>query len=223
MAIEPGSERKITLDVALLDHGEHRVAAAVEIRVEPLVVGRKPAFDCAQQEDVEIAVECRIAEGDNIRIGRKGGDAVDPCLRRNKLELRLDDDSGRAPGVKNEPRIVAGERHDARGFLYGHDSEQLDHPGIADDPMANGADARKAACEIASDCGRSHGRGVHHQLLARCQGCLERFENNRPALHANVTALDRDHFVEAGHVEEHTAFERHRLPVVARTTAPQRQ
>src|SRR5438874_1495053 len=75
MAIEPGSERKITLDVALLDHGEHRVAAAVEIRVEPLVVGRKPTFDCAQQEDVEIAVECRIAEGDNILIGRKGGDA----------------------------------------------------------------------------------------------------------------------------------------------------
>ncbi len=89
--------------------------------------------------------------------------------------------------------------------------------------MANRADAGKTATEIASNRGRAHGRRIHHQLLARCQRRLERFANHRPALDANVAAFDRDHFVEAGHVEEHTAFERYRLPVVARAAAPQRQ
>src|SRR5262249_2132720 len=51
----------------------------------------------------------------------------------------------------------------------------------------------------------------------------ERFANDRPALHANVAPFPRDHFVKPGHVEEHTAFERHRLPVIARAAAPQRQ
>jgi hypothetical protein len=60
-------------------------------------------------------------------------------------------------------------------------------------------------------------------LLARCQSRLERFVNNRPALHANAARFHRGNFVETGHVEEHATFEGHRLPVVARTSAPQGQ
>jgi hypothetical protein len=125
--------------------------------------------------------------------------------------------------VKHETHVVAGERQDPRGFFYGHDSERLDHPGIANDAMTDGADACKAATEIASNRGRSHSRWIHHQLPARCQSRLERFENNRPALHANVTRFHRYNFIEAGHIEEHTTFEGHRLPIVARTTAPNGQ
>src|SRR5260221_4566032 len=44
-----------------------------------------------------------------------------------------------------------------------------------------------------------------------------------PGWQVNVPAFHRRDFVEAGHVNEHAPFEGHRLPVVARTTAPNRQ
>src|SRR5712691_2164002 len=166
MPVERGGEREVAIDVALLDHRKHRVAAAVEILVQSFVERPKPALDGTQQEDVEIAVECRIPKSDNVSIGWECRDAVDPFLCRNQLELGLEYNSGRAPRVKNETHVVAGEHQDPRGFFYGHDSERLDDPRIANDAMTDGADACKAATEIASDRGRSHGRWIHHQLLA---------------------------------------------------------
>src|SRR5258707_166148 len=77
--------------------------------------------------------------------------------------------------------------------------------------------------EIPSIGAGAMGRGILLNFWPGANRRLERLANPRPALDANVAAFDRDHFVEAGHVEEHTAFERYRLPVVARAAAPQRQ
>src|SRR5262252_9427366 len=184
---------------------------------------REVAIDGAQQEDVEIAVECRIPKSDNVSISWECRDAIDPFLRRNQRELGLEHDPGRTPGVKNETHVVAGERQNPRGFLDGHNSNRLDHSGIANDAVTDGANARKAATEITSDRGRSHGRRIHHQLLARCQSRCERCANNCPGLHANAAGFHRRDLVEAGHVNEHAPFEGYRLPVVARTTAPNGQ
>src|ERR1700730_5633826 len=166
MPVERGGEREVAIDVALLDHRKHRVAAAVEILVQSLVERPKPALDGTQQEDVEIAVECRIPKSDNVSISRECRDAIDPFLRRNQLELGLEYDSGRAPGVKNETHVVAGERQNPRGLLDRHNSNRLDHYGIENADVTDGDNGRKAATEIASDRGRSHGRRIHHQLLA---------------------------------------------------------
>jgi len=50
LPIVRGGEREVAIDVARLDHREHRVASAVEILAQPLVIRRKPALDRAQQE-----------------------------------------------------------------------------------------------------------------------------------------------------------------------------
>src|ERR1700751_1564119 len=167
MPVERGGEREVAIDVALLDHRKHRVAAAVEILVQSLVERSKPALDGTQQKDVEIAVECRISKSDNVSISWECRDAIDPFLRRNQLELGLEHDPGRTPGVKNETHVVAGERQNPRRLLDGHNSNGLDHSGIANDAVTDGADARKAATEITSDRGRSHGRSIHHQWCGR--------------------------------------------------------
>src|SRR5262249_8657914 len=124
MPIERGGEREVAINVALLDHRKHRVAAAVEILVQSLVERPKPALDGTQQEDVEIAVECRIPKSDNVSISRECRDAIDPLLRRNQLELGLEHDPGRTPGVKNETHVVAGERQNSLACvrIYGGSS-----------------------------------------------------------------------------------------------------
>src|SRR5262249_30087498 len=82
-------------------------------------------------------------KSDNVSISWECRDAVDPFLRRNQLELGLQHDPGRAPGVKNETHVVAGERQNPRGLLDGHNSNRLDHSGIANDAVTDGANARK--------------------------------------------------------------------------------
>src|SRR5215468_6510790 len=223
MPVERGGEREVAIDVAFLDHRKHRVAAAVEILVQSLVERPKPSLDGTQQEDVEIAVECRIPKSDNVSISWECRDAIDPFLRRNQLELGLEHDPGRTPGVKNETHVVARERQNSRRLLDGHNSNGLDHSGIANDAVTVLVYKQKTASEITSDRGRSHGRRIHHQLLARCQSRFERCANNCPGLHANAAGFHRRDLVEAGHVNEHAPFEGYRLPVVARPTAPNGQ
>src|SRR5262245_1200130 len=142
MPVERGGEREIAIECDLLGHRKHRVAAAVEILVESLVERPKPALDGAQQEDVEIAVERRIPKSDNVSISWECRDAIDPFLRRDQLELGLEHNSGRAPGVTNETHVVAGERQNPRGLLDGRNSKSLDHSGIANDAVTDGASGR---------------------------------------------------------------------------------
>src|SRR5262245_38990696 len=119
MPVEHGCEREVAIDVARLDHLKHSGAAAVAILVQSLVERLKPALDGTQQEDIEIAVECRIPKSDNVSISWECRDAVDPFLRRNQLELGLQHDPGRASGVKDETQVVAGVRQNGRGRAVG--------------------------------------------------------------------------------------------------------
>src|SRR5262249_56058797 len=98
VAGENGGEGEEGMDVALLEHRKHRVAAAVEILVQSLVERPKPALDGTQQEDVEIAVECRIPKSDNVSISWECRDAIDPFLRRYHPELDLEHDPRSPPG-----------------------------------------------------------------------------------------------------------------------------
>src|SRR4029077_11631493 len=100
MPVERGGEREVAIDVAFLDHRKHRVAAAVEILQQSLVERPKPALDGAQQENVEIAAECSIPKSDTVSMSWDCCDAIYPFLRRGHLEVGLEHDPGRAPGVK---------------------------------------------------------------------------------------------------------------------------
>ena len=218
-AVMFGGEREEALHVAILHHREHGVARGVPVGGEPLVERRKAALDRAQQKNIEVAGERRVAEGDDVAIGRERGDAVVPGLGGDQLELGLEDDAGGAPGVEHELHIIAGEREDARALLHGHHFERLDHAGVADDAVPHRADAGEAAAEVAADGGDLHGRRIHHQLLAALERRLERGLDEGAGLDPDAAGLDRNHLVVAGHVEDDAALQRHRLAVVARAAA----
>ena len=69
LPVEFACQRKEPLDVAVLDHGEHGVAAAVEIGVQSLVERCKTALDGAEQEYVEVTLEARVSKRDHVAVG----------------------------------------------------------------------------------------------------------------------------------------------------------
>src|SRR5262245_50212274 len=107
-SVELAGEGKEAVDVAFTDHGEHGMTPAVEIGVQPLVEWREATVDGAEQENVEIAIESGVAEGDHVCVAGKRGDAIDPLFCWHELELGFQNYAGRSPGMKHKAHVVAG-------------------------------------------------------------------------------------------------------------------
>ena len=195
------------------------MAAAVEIGVQSLVKRCKTPLDRAQQEYVEVAIEGGVAERNHVPVAWEGRDAVDPLFRRDELELRFQDNSCRSPGVKYKTHIIARESENARILFDRHDLQRLDHARIANDAVTNGADARKAAAEIAADGRNLHGRGIHHELLSARQRGRERRLNEGSRLHADSAGFHPNNPVVTGHVETMPPLSGTRLTIISRTAA----
>ena len=142
-------------------------------------------------------------------------DEVDPRPGGRERHFQRRDDAGGAVGAVHLLRRVGAQLDHPRRLFAGHHARAQDVAGLAQAAVVDRADAARPAADEAADRRHALGRGMHPDLPAVRPGRgieIVHLDARLAAHQAGLLPLDLRH---GGEVEQHAAFQRHGLPVIA--------
>ena len=215
LAAHAPRQRAHGLDRIGAHHGEHGVA----IRRKPVahagVVRGEARLDGGEQEQIQLGRAGGAGKVQRAAVAGKQHGGVQPLHMGVQRHLHVQDHAVGAEGVLHLLNLVAGQLDDARLALHRHHARAQQVAGVAQDAVADGADAAEAAGNEAADGGHVPGGGPHAQALAGfARGHLD-VEHARAGLGAHAAGLHVEHARQGAHVHHDAAVERHALAVVA--------